>query len=135
MEKKGFYLIGEVTMFVLLNVVFLITISVFIIQQQDNKALYEEVYAKKIALIIDQASPGMTLYFNIEELKKFTEKNKEINEDTIRILPAENDLPKRITIKLSEKSNGHSYPYFTNLEINKKIERNYLILIFTEKTK
>ena len=58
-DKRGkmTFLTG-VVMFIILNVVFFTVLFLFLGIKGTGSGIYEQIYAKQIALLIDQAKPG-----------------------------------------------------------------------------
>lgn len=103
-------MLSSVVIFLILNVIFFAAMLFFIAWAGTGVSIKEQIYAKEIALLIDQAKPGTTITMNISELYNLAEKNK-YKEIPFNINYEEN----KITVKLIE-GKGYSYYYFTHLE-------------------
>lgn len=103
-------MLSSVVIFLILNIVFFVAMLLFIAWAGTGVTVKEQIYAKQIALLIDQAKPGTTMTMDISELYKIAEKNK-YNGRIFDINYEEN----KITVKLIE-GKGYSYYYFTHLE-------------------
>ncbi len=102
-NKKAGILIENV-MFIILNLVFLSLLMAFLLMQGSGIIVLEQSYAKQIALMIDSARPGETIFLNMDDAFKKAEKNLGDN----RIVQIKDNI---VTVKLSEKS-GYSYSFF-----------------------
>lgn len=101
-------------------VVFLIVFvssMVFIKKTISGASIMENVYAKKIALIIDGARPGSVFILNVSDAIEIAEKNK-IKCSVSSCFKVENNS---VQVKLSnEKGDGHIFfsSYNVNLQLN-----------------
>lgn len=126
-DKRG-NIITENLIFIILNMVFLIMITLFLFSKVGASAVLEEKYSKQIALIIDSAEPGMVINLNMEDAIKKAEKErgKENMDDIVRI----ND--NIVNIKIGE-GNGYSYSFFNDVEVseflNTSNNREYVFVI------
>jgi hypothetical protein len=108
--NKKANILTENIIFIILNLIFLVILIFFVISKTSNAAVYEEKYAKQIALILDSAKPIMTIKLNVEDALKEKEKNFDIN-DMVSI------SGNIVTVKLREKG-GYSYSFFNDVTIN-----------------
>ncbi|MBS3086725.1 hypothetical protein J4422_03420 [Candidatus Pacearchaeota archaeon] len=114
--KKGTILM-ENLIFIILNLVFLSTLVLFLFLKMGSAAVLEERYAKQIALVIDSAKPGMTIYLNMENaISKAEKENWPVGE----IVTIENNV---VTVKLREKG-GYSYSFFNGVKATPKLTEN-----------
>src|SRR3990167_9089783 len=60
-NKKGLDLMHSTIIFIVLNLIFFLAMFAFVARTGSNAAIYEQIYAKEIALAIDQARPGTTI--------------------------------------------------------------------------
>lgn len=115
LKKGGIDNMTSTIIFSVLTIVFFIFLFVFISRADNNQIFHEQFYAKKIALLIDSASPGMDIRLNVtDDLKYFLDK-MEKPEDSFKI--EEN----KIIIKLG-KSDGYSFIYFSDFDIDYGVE-------------
>ena len=115
-NRKGTILM-ENLIFIILNLVFLSILVLFLFLKMGSAAVLEERYAKQIALVIDSAKPGMTIYLNMENaIGKAEKENWPISE----IVTIENNV---VTVKLREKG-GYSYSFFNGVKVNPPITKN-----------
>jgi len=120
MRKRGSLLLEEIIFFVL-NAVFFIVMLVFILNNTATRAVYEQAYAKEIALLIDEAKPSMVIYI---DMKKAIELAKNKNKEEIVKI---NEKLKKITVSLGN-TKGKSFRYFNDVNITKEFNHNYLKL-------
>lgn len=117
----------ETLIFFLLNTIFFVTMLFFIYHAGTRAFIYEESYAKQIALIMDNAKPEMAILLDISEIIEIAEKNnKQLNE--IFKLDKENNLVK---VSLSER--GYSYQYFSDYDADLKTDNNWLSISIKDK--
>lgn len=113
MKKRGTILVENV-IFIVLNLVFLSIIVLFLYSKMSDAAILEEKYAKKIALAIDAAKPGMKLTFNLHEI---VDKAKDENYKG-KVVSINGNI---VTVQLNE-GQGYSYSFFNDVSLTK----NYL---------
>jgi hypothetical protein len=129
LNKKADTIILESTIFFILNSVFIILMLLFIYSSGRGAFVYEQVYAKQIALIIDNAEPDMSIGLNIEELVKIAEKNNKQIDKIVSINKEENE----VIVSLSN-SGGHSFQYFSDYDIEFIPTKKDLSIIAKEKS-
>lgn len=114
--KKGNLLPEQIVMIVL-NLVFIGILILFITIRTGDAHAMEESYAKKIALILDSAKPGMVIHLNMEDAISKAEKN--LGKDRIgSIVSITGNI---VTVKLREQG-GYSYSFFNNFTVNSYID-------------
>ncbi len=109
-NKRGEFLVENVV-FILLNLIFLGIVILFLVNQGSGKALVEEGYAKKIALLIDYSKPVMTIKIDMEDAKKIAEKNNINFKDIVRI------EGNNVLVKL-EGDKGKTYSFFNDVDVS-----------------
>jgi len=107
----------ENILYLILNLIFLTILITFLIQQSSGAALLEQTYAKKVALLIDQAKPGMIIKLNLEKGMKIADKD---NISPPEILVIENNFVK---VTLSD-GGGHEYHFFNDIDVKVFPETN-----------
>lgn len=112
-NKKGNILIENI-LFLILNLIFLSILILFVISKSGNIADMEEKQAKQIAMIINNAKPGMEFQINMKAEKEKAEKEKY----TGNLIFIQDNI---VTVKLREKG-GYSYSFFNDVEITKPYE-------------
>lgn len=108
-NKRGTILVENV-IFIVLNLVFLSILVLFLYSNMGDAAILEEQHAKKIALAIDAAKPGMVLSFNLGEL---IEKAKKENYSG-KIVSIDRNI---VTVRLRDKG-GYSYSFFNDVDFD-----------------
>jgi hypothetical protein len=106
-SKKG-NILTENIIFIILNLVFLSILIIFLFSKMGGAAVLEEKYAKQIALILDSAEPGMTIYLNMEDAIKIAKKE---NRDLDNVISIQNNV---VSVQLREKG-GYSYSFFNDV--------------------
>ena len=108
MIKRG-DILSEDVLFIILNLAFIIIMFAFFVKQSNNGAALEEIYAKKIALVLDSAKPGMEINIDIKEgLEADKEWFSGNFKDSVRIVGNE------VYVKF-EKDGGYSYSFFNDV--------------------
>lgn len=106
-NKKG-NILTENIIFIVLNITFIALLMIFLFAKTGSDAVLEEKYAKQIALMIDAAEPGMTIYLNMEDAINSAAANGIPPAGIVKI----ND--NIVTVKLRDKG-GYSYSFFNNV--------------------
>lgn len=117
-------MLSSTVIFLILNVVFFAAMFIFIAWAGTGVSVKEQIYAKQIALLINQAKPGTNITMDISELYAIAEKNK-YNGEVVRINP---DI-KEINVKLI-LGKGYSFRHFNSATItwgaNKEDKKLYI---------
>jgi ribosomal protein L19 len=58
----------EAVMFIIIMILFIVSVSSFVVRAGSGSGFIEERYAKKIALALDESEPGMKITLDISEL-------------------------------------------------------------------
>ena len=127
-NKKGDVALINVIMFLVLNLVFVSVMFVFVDYAGSRALIYEQSYAKQIALIIDNAKPEMVVLLDVERAIKFAKEN---NQELKNVFRLDNEKNK-ITVHLT-KQGGYGYIYFSDYDVELKLNGNYLSIIVKEK--
>jgi len=130
MEKRG---IGGPLMdnlvYILFVVVFLMMMFLGVARAGSSSTLYEQVYAKQIALVIDKAEPGIEVELDIYDLYNFARKNK-FNGEVVKIDNSKN----KVSVKVVD-GEGYDFYYFKDINIvwNLDKKERELYLEFVDK--
>lgn len=117
----------SVVIFLILNVLVFSVVFFFVSSVGNGSLVYEQKYAKEIALMIDKAEPGMELSFNFEKGLEIARKNK-ISEEGLFTIDNSKNL---VTVRLSNKG-GYSMNFFTDYIVESELVGNKLILEIKE---
>jgi hypothetical protein len=120
--KKGDELITEQVIFIILNLVFFSALLFFIIRSGSSDAVYEETYAKKLALILDGMNENMEVNVSIETLVEGMEKNNVLNQIPVSV---NNNL---LNVKITKSGLGYNFHYFSKLTPQFFLDRQNKIL-------
>ena len=112
-----------ILIYIILNIFFFGLILTFVYRSSSGEVVYEQSYAKEIALTIDNAQSGMSISLPIQNGIDFAKKN---NQPLTNIFKFDN-VNKKITVSLSTKG-GYSANYFSNYNVSYEINGGYLIL-------
>lgn len=131
-DKQGNSLILSPVMFIVLNIIFFGILLVFVFNSSTGAVVYEQAYAKQIALIVDKAKPGMTLQLNMKEgieLAEKTNKKELTNEEKNRLVVIKDNVVK---VKLANQG-GYDFIYFSDYNISSYFDKDLLIIVVSEK--
>lgn len=104
--------------FIVLVLVFIAIIVFFLLRVSKGVSLVEQVYAKKIALLIDQSKPGTSIELDVMEIYQLADENNFERGNTINIDPDE----RRVTVKATE-GRGYSFNFFNDNAIKWGLEK------------
>lgn len=125
-NKKAEENIMEKIIFLILNLAFFVIMLLFVNSSGNREFVYEQIYAKEIALIIDNAKPEMAMLLDVSKLVELAKDNdKDVNE--IIKLDKENN---RVFISL-RGTRGYSYKYFSDADIELKLQGELLSISIT----
>lgn len=127
-NKRGDTFVLETTFFIILNVTFFVVMLVFVNRAASGTVIYEQTYAKQIALLLDNAKPGTTVFLNIDKGVEIAKENKIALEKIVEINEKEN----RVKVALAGKG-GYSFQYFSDVSVEIKFSEDSLVLIIKEK--
>lgn len=128
MKKRGESGLIETVIFLILNVIFFLIMGYFAYNSGTQSFIYEQAYAKQIALLIDNSRPDMVIMVNIDELIPVAlEKNKDINQVFIV-----DEKTNEIKVNLNQKG-GYSYKYFSDVSVKLNVKDNYLFVTIAKK--
>jgi hypothetical protein len=128
MKKRAEAGLLETIVFLILNVVFFGGMMVFAYNSGSQSFIYEQAYAKQLALLVDNAKPDMVVMINIEELIPIAIKNsKNINQVFIV-----DEKTNEIKVNLNP-SGGYGYKYFSDNSVKLEVRENYLFVTVTKK--
>jgi len=128
MNKKGAAtdVIYPTVIFIIVNLIFISALLIFVFRSSGGVIVYEQAYAKQIALLIDSAEPVMEIKLNMKEGMELAEENKISFEDIVKI------KDNVVTVKLGERG-GYSYSFISDVDVNaypdESLDGNYIIII------
>ncbi|MEK6820659.1 MAG: hypothetical protein AABX71_03025 [Nanoarchaeota archaeon] len=107
MNKRGKILVSNI-IFIVLTVLFFALLFIFVAWKSSGAAVYEEAYAKQIALLIDEAKPGTEISLDVSKLSEQARKNK-FNGEIIDI-----DSESRKVSVILKEGGGYSFRHFSD---------------------
>ena len=120
-KKAGTDVIFPPFMFIVLNLIFFAILLAFIYRSSQGGLIYEQAYAKEIAMLIDEAKPGMDISFKMDKGIELAEKN---NKDKNKIVRIDKN---RVIVDLSGKG-GYSFKYFSDYDVKTSFDEKENIL-------
>lgn len=95
--------------FIVLILTFMSVFFIFVKNSISGASIYEEIYAKKIALIFDSAQPGTDIILDVNDAYKlFAQSGKN---DSYKDMIKVDFSKKEVTVSIGLKSKGYSYSY------------------------
>lgn len=125
--KQGIDINIEQLIFILIIIIFTSTLFLFLNRSGTQSNVYEQSYAKQIALFLDKAKPGTNISLDISKLIDASNKNKYIG----NIVTIDNNKNQVIVKTIEGK--GYSFTFFSNYNvlwsINKDEQRLVLNIV------
>ena len=101
---------------------------VFAYNSGSQSFIYEQAYAKQIALLIDSSKPDMVIMMNIEELIPIAlKKNKPISN-----VFSVDEKTNEIKVNLNP-TGGYSYKYFSDNSVKLNVNDKWLLITIGKK--
>lgn len=122
-NKKADTIVFETVIFIVLNIIFFLSMLAFAISSGSRDFIYEQSYAKQIALLIDNAKPDMVIFVDIKDMIKLAEKNNKPLDKVFTIDEKQN----RVKVSLESKG-GYSYQYFSGYSVNLTVSNDILLI-------
>jgi len=121
-NKKSEGVVYPIIIFVILNLAVFSILLLFVNKSSTGALIYEQFYAKQIALLVDGANFPSVIVLNFEDGIKVSEKNKATPKVTFN--------GNRVNVKLSDKG-AYSFGYISNREISSyfDFEQNVLVIV------
>ena len=119
-SKQGRLLVGNI-IFIVLNLIYLVILVVFLLRYSSDLSLLESSYAKEIALVIDSAKPGMSIFLSMEDAFEGAKDEGVDPSEIIRI------NKNKVTVKLSRESKDCSYSFFNSVDTGRYGDGYYAI--------
>jgi hypothetical protein len=124
-NKRG-QIVLSVVIPLVITALFLSLLFFFVYKSSTGTFVYEQMYAKKIALAIDSTSPGMMITLDVS---KGVEKAKESGMLT-GIFRVE-EKKKTVFVSLGG-NNGYHQPFYSNYKINFELKEDNKIVLSVE---
>lgn len=118
MNKKAN--LREVVIYVLLALAVFSLAFVSIDWIAGQSAFYEQIYAKKVGLLIDKAKPGSEINYDVSELYKRAKKSGFKG----RVVDIDNN-ENRVRVKLAD-GGGFDFNYFNSADVVWEVDGNWL---------
>jgi uncharacterized protein YigE (DUF2233 family) len=129
MRKRAEAGLLETIVFLILNIAFFGVMMIFAYNSGSQSFIYEQAYAKQLALLVDNAKPDMVVMVNIDELIPITlKKNKDINK-----VFSVDEKTNEIRVNLNQKG-GYGYKYFSDNSVKLEVKENYLFVTVGKKS-
>ncbi len=121
-NKRGENILLENVVFIVIIVLFISVLVFFILRQGQGAVIIEDIYSKKIALMIDAAKPGMEIELNAKSLFDVAEKNG-MNKNNVVSIDGNN-----VVVKASEKGRK-DYGFFNDVSVDVSVDGNKLVMV------
>ena len=120
-KKAGTDVLSPQIMVTILNLIFFAILLAFIYRSSQGGLIYEQAYAKEIAMLIDEAKPGMDISFKMDKGIELVEKN---NKDKNKIVSIDKN---KVIVDLSGKG-GYSFEYFSDYNVKTSFDEKENVL-------
>ena len=127
-DKKGEEVLTPIIIFVILNLAFFSILFVFLAKSTTGALVYEEAYAKQIAMLIDAAEPepSTVIWINFQ---KGVEIAKDNNLNLDNLVYIDND-ENQVIVNLGKTKGGYGVRFFSDYDISFYREGNkqYIVI-------
>jgi hypothetical protein len=123
MNKKADNILIENVIFLIVIVLFFVSMFTFVLRTGSQVTIKEQIYAKQIALIIDKVKVGTNISLDISELYAMAEKNRFTGE-IINI----SDENNKVKVNLVS-GKGYEFEFFNNAEIKWGLDKDKKTLL------
>ena len=114
LDKRGKEdILFPVVIFLIINLIFFSALLGFVLRASSSALIYEQAYAKEIALIIDNAKPGTEISFDFSNGYEIAGKNNFGGESLGELVKIKDN---GVIVSLS-KSGGYSFDFFSSHEV------------------
>jgi len=130
-NKRGESLLMENIMFILITAVFFAILITFLVSKMNSLAVYEEVYAKKIALLLDYAKPEMKIEVSLNDIIS----QDKLKKEEISLDGSISVNGNSVNVKFYPDGKGYSYSFFSDVKITSYYyvpDRNSYVFIIGE---
>jgi len=125
-DKRGEDIFPNV-IFIVVNILFFSMLIIFVFKSSTGAMVYEQAYAKQIALLIDYSEPKTDIKIDFSNAIAVAKENKKI-QDLVKI----NEANKEVIVSLSGQG-GYSMKYFSDYSVNTEFAGNFLLIHIKEK--
>ena len=121
-KKGGQDVMYPIIIFVILNLIFFSILLLFVQKSSTGALVYEQAYAKQIALLIDRAEPSTRIVLDFKEGIEIAGKNNLASRENL-VSKSNNE----VIVKLSEKG-GYGFRYFSSHDFDFSFEEDNLVI-------
>lgn len=114
LKMKQGNILTENVIFIILNVLFIVILLLFVFIKSSESSHLEEIYAKKIALLLDSARVGSEIILDFNDVLDKAEKE---NLDANQIVLINGNI---VSVKLREDG-GYRYSFFNDVDVRTEI--------------
>ena len=112
LDKRGDSNLWENFIFLVISLFLFLGAFAFVLGYNDGAVLYEDFYAKEIALLIDKAEAGTEFAIDVSKISKIAVDNGKKVNDIIKI----DNVNNKVIVSLRD-SGGTSFAYFNDADI------------------
>ena len=130
-NKKGEEVLTPIIIFLVLNVLFFAILFGFSYKASVGALVYEQAYAKKIAMLIDTAepSPSTVIRINFEDGFRIA-KSGSLNKSNLLKIDNTNN---QVIINLGKSKGGYGVKYFSDYNVTSYPQDNSYYIVINQK--
>lgn len=125
-DKRGEDIFPNV-IFIVVNILFFSVMMLFVFKASTGAIVYEQAYAKQIALLIDYSKPNTDIKIDFSKAIAVAKENKK-TANLVKI----DDVNKEVIVSLSGQG-GYAFKYFSDYNVQAEFANNFLVLHIKEK--
>jgi hypothetical protein len=125
LDKKGSVDVTfPVVIFLVVNIAFALTLLAFVNKTLSGAAIYEEIYAKKVGLMIDEAIPTTKIILDVSKAIEIAKKNGIVDELKLKNELIQFDKENHLVVVKLGNIESYKFPYFSNCSLSDPIINN-----------
>lgn len=117
-ESEG--LLWPIIIWILLTLIFMSSLMFFIEKSSKGSLIYEQAYAKEVALFLENARPGTEISIDFGTGFKIADENKKPRENVLSI------AGNKVLVSLGK--GGYKVEYFSDYRITPRVDGDKIIL-------
>ena len=131
LNKKGEEVLTPIIIFLVLNVLFFAILFAFSYKASTGALVYEQAYAKEIAMLIDSAepSPSTVIRVNFEDGFRIA-KSSSLNQESLLKI---DDVTNQVIVNLGRSKGGYAVKYFSDYDVSYYPQANSYYIIINQK--
>ena len=125
-DKRGEDIFMNV-IFIVANLLFFSMFMIFVFKASTGAMIYEQAYAKQIAMLIDYSEPKTDIKIDFSKAISVAKENEKI-QNLVKV----DEVNKEVIVSLSGQG-GYGMKYFSDYKVETELVDNFLLIHIKEK--